>query len=129
MELASPNINGICITLVGVPHPCIPSPTPVKFMAAAERMVVRHGSPTLRFLIDGQENFRKSEVGRTVFDVLRTIVMTAQAACGNPKAYLCWVLQQSEEDIKQRPQDYTPLAFYQQQQDKHAAIDVQSMGT
>ena len=72
--------------------------------------------------------FRKSEVGRVVFDILRTMVMTAQAACGNPKAYLSWILQQPEEDIKQCPHDYTPLAYYQ----KHApcdASDVQTTGT
>lgn len=73
--------------------------------------------------------FRKSEVGRIVFDILRTIVMTAQAACGNPKSYLCWVLQQSEEDIKKSPHDFTPLAYYQQQQKKNAATDLQPTGT
>lgn len=72
--------------------------------------------------------FRKSELGRTVFDILRTIVMTAQAACGNPKAYLTWVLQQPEEDIKKRPQDYTPFAYHQRQQAERAASDFQTTG-
>lgn len=73
--------------------------------------------------------FRKSEAGRTVFDILRTIVMTAQAACGNPKAYLNWVLAKPEEDIKKRPQDFTPFAYHQRQQAKHAASDLQTTGT
>jgi hypothetical protein len=74
--------------------------------------------------------FRKSEAGRVVFDILRTIVMTAQAASGNPKAYLSWVLKQSDEDIKKRPQDFTPFAYYQkQQQTNSTASDLQPTGT
>ena len=33
--------------------------------------------------------FRYSEKGRVVFDILRTLVMTASGACGDAKSYLC----------------------------------------
>jgi hypothetical protein len=55
--------------------------------------------------------FRKSEVGRVSLDILRSLIMTARAAEVSPKAYLSWVLAQPEKDIKQNPQDYTPLAY------------------
>lgn len=55
--------------------------------------------------------FRKSEVGRVSLDILRSLIMTARAAEVSPKAYLSWVLAQPEKDIKQTPQDYTPLAY------------------
>ena len=73
--------------------------------------------------------FRKSEKGRVVFDILRTIVMTAAAACDNPKAYLTWVLQQPDDDIKKCPQDFTPLAYYQKVQRDRAYSDLQPTGT
>ena len=59
--------------------------------------------------------FRYSEEGRVVFDILRSLVMTAVAASGDAKAYLCWVLKQSDDAIKANPHLYTPLAFHQMQ--------------
>ena len=64
--------------------------------------------------------FRLSEIGRVTFDILRSLSMTAHAACGDPKAYFAWALKQTDENIKDYPQLYTPLAFYQL---KEAEID------
>lgn len=71
--------------------------------------------------------FRRSENGRVVFDILRTLVMTASGACGDAKSYLCWVLKQPDEEIKAQPHLYTPLAFHQMQ--SSSAPDLQATGS
>lgn len=62
-------------------------------------------------ILQVSSKFRKSEVGRVCLDILRSLIMTARAARVSPKAYLSWVLAQPEQDIKQNPQNYTPLAY------------------
>lgn len=57
--------------------------------------------------------FRQSEIGRVTYDILRSLSMTAHAACGDPKAYFSWALKQQDKNIKAYPQLYTPLAFFQ----------------
>ena len=54
--------------------------------------------------------FRKSEEGRVVIDILRTIVTTANAAEVNVKEYLDWVLM-NHKKVEQSPQNYTPYAY------------------
>lgn len=55
--------------------------------------------------------FRKSEHGRVVFDIFRTIMMTAVANRVNLLRYLTWLLKQDSESIENSPEMYTPWAF------------------
>lgn len=55
--------------------------------------------------------FRKSESGRVVFDIFRTIIMTANANEVELIPYLTWVLSQESEAIKQNPEAFTPWAY------------------
>ncbi|MBC7659233.1 MAG: transposase [Chitinophagaceae bacterium] len=71
--------------------------------------------------------FRYSEKGRVVFDILRILVMTASGACEDAKSYLCSVLKQPDEEIKARPDLYTPLAFHQMQ--SSSAPELQATGS
>ncbi len=71
--------------------------------------------------------FRYSEKGRVVFDILRSLVMTAAAVTGNAREYICWVLKQPEDVIKAQPHLFTPLAFHQMQ--KNSATELQPTGT
>lgn len=57
--------------------------------------------------------FRWSETGRVSFDVLRSLLMTARGACGNPYTYFCWVLKKPKAAIAANPELYTPLRFHQ----------------
>jgi len=70
--------------------------------------------------------FRKSEVGRVSLDILRSLVMTVKAALVSPYAYLKWVLSQSEDEIKEKPHLFTPLAYRKL---LHAASTSQATGT
>jgi hypothetical protein len=70
--------------------------------------------------------FRWSEVGRVSLDILRSLVMTAKAAEVSPRDYLTWVLAQPEKDIKQNPQNHTPLAYRTQ---IHSASQSQATGS
>jgi hypothetical protein len=58
--------------------------------------------------------FRKSRDGRAAFDILKTILATAQAAQIDFEAYLQFVIL-NRDDVKTNPHLYTPLAFTQKQ--------------
>lgn len=52
----------------------------------------------------------KTEEGRVVLDILRTILVTAMAAKIDVKKYLIWVFI-NHKDVKINPQNYTPYAY------------------
>lgn len=60
--------------------------------------------------------FRKSEVGRVVFDIFRTIIMTATANKVSLIPYITWLLKNSEH-IENKPDLYTPWAYRKLMQD------------
>jgi hypothetical protein len=62
--------------------------------------------------------FRWSETGRVAFDVLRSLLMTAKGACGNPYTYFCWVLKKPSDAIEANPELYTPLRFQEIRESK-----------
>jgi hypothetical protein len=57
----------------------------------------------------------KTEVGRVVLDILRTIVTTSIAANIDVKKYLIWVFI-NHSDARLNPQNYTPFAYAKLQQ-------------
>jgi hypothetical protein len=58
--------------------------------------------------------FRKTLDGRATLDIVRTILQTAVAAKTDCQEYLDWLLRQPDDEIKKKPQDFTPLAYAKQ---------------
>lgn len=55
--------------------------------------------------------FCRTVHGRTILDILLTIIRTATAADVNMEEYLLYVLQAPEELVKASPEKYTPYSF------------------
>jgi hypothetical protein len=62
-------------------------------------------------LIEGSSMFRRSLEGRFVLDVVRTILQTAVAAGVPVHEYLVSVMRESDDDIRTRPDRFTPRAW------------------
>ena len=77
-------------------------------LPATNNLMERVLRPDKLLLISAK--FRKSEEGRVVIDILRTIVTTASAAEVNVKEYLDWVLM-NHKKVAESPQNYTPYAY------------------
>jgi hypothetical protein len=54
--------------------------------------------------------FRNTIEGRVALDIIRSIIQTCSAAGTHAASYIEWVLRSDPEDVKARPQNYTPYA-------------------
>jgi hypothetical protein len=71
-------------------------------------------------LMTNNAKFRKSELGRVVFDILRTLAQTCRAAVVSFGSYMKW-LHKNKKDLEKNGHKYTPYEFrkYLDQQSSH----------